>query len=132
MDNSEIFPSWGELDDGKHSFWSADWFVDKDQDKETIILTMTVNNEETFNWFYPEIHNAYYTDTLKEFLARHYKKEVTEENLTEFKDFLFHWFKTVENGGNLDIGIEDDFVQERDEDFENLDDSEDFENRTIH
>ena len=34
MDNNDIFPSWGDLDDGQESFWSADWFIDKDQDKD--------------------------------------------------------------------------------------------------
>ncbi len=126
MDNNEIFPDWGDLDNGEESFWSANWFIDKDQDKDTVVLSVTINNEETFDWFYPEIHNAFHTDTVKEFLARYYKKEISEENLKEFKDFLFHWFQTVDDEGAMDIEFDDEFVQEKDEDFVES------ENRTLH
>ncbi len=126
MNDDDIFPSWGDLDDGNQSFWSASWFVDKDQEKDTIILTMTIDNEETFNWFYPEVYNAFHTDTIKEFLARHYKKEISEENIKEFKDFLFHWFQTIDNEGAMDIEFDDEFVEERDDDFIES------ENRTLH
>jgi hypothetical protein len=126
MDNNDIFPSWGDLDDGQESFWSADWFIDKDQDKDTIILTVTIDNEETFNWFYPEVYNAFHTDTVKEFLARYYKKEISDENIKEFKDFLFHWFQTVDDEGAMDMEFDDEFVNESDDVFVES------ENRTLH
>lgn len=117
MKEDDIFPPWNDLDDGTESFWSASWFIDKDQDKDSIILTMTIDNKKTFDWFYPEVYNAYHTDTLKEFINRYYKEEISQYNLDEFKTFLTHWLQIVANDGAMDIAFADELVQEKDENF---------------
>jgi hypothetical protein len=126
MEDKELFPSWGDLENGEDSFWSADWIIDLDQDKDTIVLTMTIDDTETFEWPYPEIYNAFHTDTVKEFVARYYKEEVSDENIKELKDFLFHWLEIVKAGGSLEIEVDDEDISERDDGFLES------ENKTLH
>jgi hypothetical protein len=124
MEDKEIFPSWGDLDNGEESYWSADWIIDPDQDKNKVVLTMTIDGSETVNWFYPEVREAFQSDTLKEFVARYYKEEVTDENIKELKDFLFHWLQIVDSDGSMEFGIDDDDILEQDDGFT--------ENNTLH
>ena len=126
MDNDDIFPPWGDLDDGKPSVWACDWFIDEGQAIEDTVLTVAYDYREEFILKYNEIKEAFDNDAVKELLAKYINEEVKEENIKELKDFFFHWLMFAGKGGNVDTMFDDNDITDRDEDFVES------ENRTLH
>jgi hypothetical protein len=108
----EIFPDWGDLDDGKESVWGADWVIDLDQDKSTVVVTVSYKNREEWLWSYTDIKKAFDEKTVKEFAQQYITEEISEEDIKELTDFFFHWLMTVEGAGNTDFEINDEDVIE--------------------
>lgn len=125
MESNDIFPPWGELDDGKPSVWAADWIIDEGQEIEDTFVTIVYDYKEEFILKYQEVKDAFDNDSVKELLSRYIPEEIKTEYIQELKDFFFHWLMIVGKGGSLDLSY-DDLVEERDEDFIES------ENRTIH
>lgn len=125
MNNNDIFPPWGDLDDGKPSLWAADWIIDEGQEIEDTFVTIVYDYKEEFILKYIEVKDAFDNDTVKELLAKHIDEEIEAKDIQELKDFFFHWLMIVNKGGNLDLSY-DDLTEERDEDFIES------ENRTLH
>lgn len=125
MENDDIFPPWGDLDDGKPSLWAADWIIDEGQEVEDTFVTIVYDYKEEFILKYIEVKDAFDNDTVKELLAKHIDEEIEAKDIQELKDFFFHWLMIVNKGGNLDLSY-DDLAEERDEDFIES------ENRTLH
>lgn len=107
-DVQEIFPDWGDLDDGKESVWAADWTIDLDQDKSTITVTVSYKNREEWLWSYEDIKKAFDEKTVKEFAQTYITEEISEEDIKELTDFFFHWLMVVDGGGNSNFEIDDD------------------------
>lgn len=126
MDNNDVFPSWGDLDDGKPSVWACDWFIDEGTELEDIFVTVGYDYREEFILKYNEIKEAFDNDTVKELLTKYIDEEVAENDIKELKDFFFHWLMIVGNKGNIDINVDDEYVEERDSEFVES------ENRTLH
>lgn len=125
MKEDDIFPDWGDLDDGKPSVWACDWFIDEGTEIEDIFVTVGYDYREEFILKYNEIKDAFDNDIVKELVAKYINEEVKEEDIKELKDFFFHWLMIVNKGGNLDISY-DDMVEEQDDEFIES------ENRTLH
>lgn len=126
MENDDIFPPWGDLDDGKPSVWACDWFIDEGQEIEDVFVTIGYDFREEFILKYNEIKEAFDSDTVKDLVAKYINEEVREEDIKELKDFFFHWLMIVDNKGSIDVDFDDDSIVERDDDFIES------ENRTLH
>lgn len=126
MDNNDIFPSWGDLDNGKPSVWAADWFIDEGTEVEDIFVTIGYDYREEFILKYNEVREAFDNDTVKELVAKYITEEVKEEDIKELKDFFFHWLMIVDKKGSIDVDFDDDSVVERDDEFIES------ENKTLH
>lgn len=113
MNEQEIFPSWGDLDDGKESVWSADWTIDLDQEKSSVFLTMIYKDSDEFIWYYDEIKKAFDEKIIKDFVNR-YLNDVSEDDIKELEEFFFHWLMIVDAGGNVDMNVDDSDVIEVD------------------
>lgn len=125
MEDNDIFPPWGDLDDGKPSVWAADWIIDENQALEEIFVTIVYDHKEEFILKYNEVKEAFDNNTIKELLSNYITEEIKTKDVQELKDFFFHWLMIVGKGGNLDLTY-DDLVDERDDDFIES------ENKTIH
>lgn len=126
MDNNEIFPDWGDLDDGKPSVWAADWIIDEGQKIEDIFVTIVYDYKEEFLLMYQQVKDAFDNDSVKELLANYIQEEIKAEDIQELKDFFFHWLMIVAKGGSLDLSYHDDLIEEHDADFIES------ENKTLH
>lgn len=115
MNENEIFKDWGDLEDGKESVWGADWYIDLDQQKKDIFLTISYKGEEEFIWYHDAIKQAFDDKTVKEFVDQ-YIKDVSEEDIKELTDFFFHWLMIVDAGGTMDMEVADEDLIELDVD----------------
>lgn len=126
MDNNDVFPPWGDLDDGKPSVWACDWIIDDGQAKEDIFLTIAYDYREEFILKYNQILEAAEKNTVKELLSTYIKEEIHQEDLDEIADFFNRWLDIVEADGKIEMIIDDENIDEVDEDFTES------ENRTLH
>jgi len=113
----EIFPQWGDLDDGKESVWACEWFIDENQDGETVFMTVQYKFQEEFVLSYKEIDQAIVNSSVQELLASYIKEDITDKDLEEIVDFFNRWLSIVDNDGHIDVKFDDEDVSERDEDY---------------
>ncbi|NDG28492.1 hypothetical protein EB118_00110 [bacterium] len=113
----EIFPQWGDLDDGKESVWACEWFIDENQDGETVFMTVQYKFQEEFVLSYKEIDQAIVNSSVQELLASYIKEDITDKDLEEIVDFFNRWLSIVDNDGHIDVEFDDEDVSERDEDY---------------
>jgi len=113
----EIFPQWGDLDDGKESVWACEWFIDENQDSETVFMTVQYKFQEEFVLSYKEIDQAIVNSSVQELLASYIKEDITDKDLEEIVDFFNRWLSIVDNDGHIDVEFDDEDVSERDEDY---------------
>ena len=114
MKEDEIFQSWGDLDDGKESVWSADWAIDLDQPKSEVTVTVGYNNQEEFIWSYTDIDKAFNEGTVGAFLSKYISGPIPKEDIKEITDFFFHWLQIVDAGGTLEMDVSDEDLIEID------------------
>ena len=113
----EIFTTWGDLENDKVSVWHADWYLDQDQQKETVFLTMTYDERHTFEWFYPEILETYESNNVKGLLEKYLPEEtVSEEDLKELYDFFSQWLNIIDMGGSIEFDVDDNNIIDISED----------------